>query len=107
MWEIPGRKVYGARKVWQQLNREGIVVARCTVERLMGELGLAGACARRKRPRTTLSGGAGERPADLLERGFDVAAPNRAWVADIERHEALLIREEVQDLLLRPVAAGR
>jgi hypothetical protein len=42
-----------------------------------------------------------------LERGFDVAAPNRAWVADIERHEALLIREEVQDLLLRPVAAGR
>lgn len=83
VWEKPGRKVYGARKVWQQLNREGIMVARCTVERLMGELGIAGACAKRKRPRTTLPAGCGVRPADLLERGFDAAAPNRAWVADI------------------------
>jgi putative transposase len=83
VWNYPGRKVYGARKVWQQLNREGIVVARCTVERLMGELGIAGVCAQRKRPRTTLPGGSGERPADLLERCFDTAAPNRAWVADI------------------------
>jgi putative transposase len=83
VWEKRGRKVYGARKVWQQLNREGIVVARCTVERLMGELGIAGACARRKRPRTTLPGGFEDRPADLLERGFDAAAPNRVWVADI------------------------
>jgi putative transposase len=83
VWEGTGRKVYGARKVWQQLNREGIVVARCTVERLMGELGLVGACAKRKRPRTTLPGGSGGRPADLLERGFDVVTPNHAWVADI------------------------
>jgi transposase InsO family protein len=45
VWKNPGRKVYGARKVWQQLNREGITVARCTVERLMGELGIAGVCA--------------------------------------------------------------
>lgn len=83
VWHGAGRKVYGARKVWQQLQREGIVVARCTVERLMGELGLAGACAKRKRPRTTVPGDSAVRPADLLERGFDVAAPNRAWVADI------------------------
>src|SRR5256885_7047605 len=41
VWKSVGRKVYGSRKVWQQLNREGIVVARCTVERLMGEIGRA------------------------------------------------------------------
>jgi transposase InsO family protein len=83
VWKGVGRKVYGARKVWQQLNREGIVVARCTVERLMGELGIAGVCAKRKRPRTTLPGGSDDRPADLLERDFDAAvAPNRAWVAE-------------------------
>jgi putative transposase len=51
-----GRRVYGARKVWRQLHREGIEVARCTVERLMGDLGVAGAAARRKRPRTTVPG---------------------------------------------------
>ncbi len=83
MWEGPGRQVYGARKVWSQLNREGIVVARCTVERLMRELGLAGVCVKRKRPRTTLPGDAADRPADLLERDFTADAPNRRWVADI------------------------
>jgi putative transposase len=83
VWKGIGRRVYGARKVWGQLNREGIVVARCTVERLMGELGLAGVCAERKRPRTTLPGGSDDRPSDLLERDFDAAAPNRRWVADI------------------------
>jgi putative transposase len=82
VWETTGRKVYGARKVWRELNREGTTVARCTVERLMRELGIEGACARRKRPRTTLPGG-GEPPADLLERDFDAPAPNRRWVADI------------------------
>lgn len=45
MWSGTGRQVYGARKVWTQLNREGVKVARCTVERLMRELGLSGACA--------------------------------------------------------------
>ncbi|MFC4016206.1 IS3 family transposase [Nonomuraea purpurea] len=81
VWEGPGRKVYGARKVWVQLNREGIIVARCTVERLMRELGIAGVSAKRKRPRTTLPGA--ERPSDLLERDFTADAPNRRWVADI------------------------
>jgi putative transposase len=78
-----GRRLYGARKVWLQLRREGIGVARCTVERLMGELGIAGAAARRKKPRTTVPDAAGNRPADLLRRDFTAPAPNRRWVADI------------------------
>jgi putative transposase len=85
VWEDrrKGRRVYGARKVWRQLRREGIAVARCTVERLMGELGIRGAAARQRKPRTTVPGAAGERPADLLERDFTSPAPNRRWVADI------------------------
>ena len=79
-----GRRVYGARKVWRQLHREGTGVARCTVERLMGELGIAGAAARRKRPRTTVPAPAGHpRPSDLLERDFTAEAPGGRWVADI------------------------
>jgi putative transposase len=78
-----GRGVYGARKVWLQLRREGIEVARCTVERLMGGLGIAGVSARRKKPRTTVPDAGPGRPADLLERDFTAPAPNRRWVADI------------------------
>ncbi len=78
-----GREVYGARKVWLELSRQGVVVARCTVERLMRELGIGGARSRRKRPRTTVPGDPAARPADLLERCFDASAPNRRWVADI------------------------
>jgi putative transposase len=78
-----GRRVYGARKAWQQLRRDGTDAARCTVERLMRELGIAGASPRRKKPRTTVPAAAGERPADLLERDFTAPAPNRRWVADI------------------------
>jgi putative transposase len=74
--------VYGARKVWRQLHREGIAVARCTVERLMGGLGLEGV--RRGKPRrTTTSGAAAARPADLVERDFSAARPNQLWVADL------------------------
>jgi len=85
VWEDrkKGRRVYGARKVWLQLRRDGIEVARCTVARLMKELGIAGASARRKKPRTTMPDSAGQRPADLLGRDFSAAAPNRRWVADI------------------------
>jgi len=82
VWEKDGWKVYGARKVWRELNRQGVTVARCRVERLMRELGIEGACARRKRPRTTLPGD-GRQPADLLERDFGAPAPNRRWVADL------------------------
>jgi putative transposase len=85
VWEDrkKGRRVYGARKVWLQLRREGTGVARCTVERLMRELGLAGAAAREKKPRTTVPDAGGPRPADLLARDFTAPAPNRRWVAGI------------------------
>jgi putative transposase len=73
--------VYGARKVWLALNREGTSVARCTVERLMRELGLAGA-RRGKRTRTTVADPAAARPADLVRRRFSPPAPDRLWVAD-------------------------
>jgi putative transposase len=83
-WEgDKGRKVYGARKVWLELNGRGIPVARCTVERLMRELGIRGVSPGRKRPPTTLPGDPADRPSDLLDRCFDAAAPNRRWVADI------------------------
>ena len=75
--------VYGAPKIWAQLNREGIEVARCTVERLMGELGICGAV-RGKAHRTTIAADdLVVRPADLVDRQFSVAGPNRLWVADI------------------------
>jgi putative transposase len=74
--------VYGARKVWRQLHREGIAVARCTVERLMRELGLRGAV-RGKTRRTTTPDAAAARPADLVERDFSASRPNRLWVADL------------------------
>jgi putative transposase len=84
VWEgKTGRKVYGARKVWLELNSRGIPVARCTVERLMRELGICGVSAGRKRPPATVPGDPAGRPSDLLERCFDAAAPNRRWVADI------------------------
>jgi putative transposase len=84
VWKEKGRGVYGARKVWRELNREGTEVARCTVERLMGELGIAGVSSRRRKPRTTVPAGPGhERPSDLLGRDFSAPAPNRRWVADI------------------------
>lgn len=74
--------VYGARKVWRQLNREGIVVARCTVERLMRGLGLQGVV-RGRRCRTTVSDDTADRPLDLVNRQFTAARPNQLWVADI------------------------
>ena len=74
--------VYGARKVWLALNREGIRVARCAVERLMAELGLTGAV-RGKTKRTTIADPTAARPADLVQRRFAPSAPNRLWVADL------------------------
>jgi transposase InsO family protein len=74
--------VYGARKVWRQLGREGIAVARCTVERLMRQLGLQGV--RRGKPhRTTTPDAAATQPADLVDRDFSAARPNQLWVADL------------------------
>jgi transposase InsO family protein len=74
--------VYGARKVWRALNREGIDVARCTVERLMRELGLEGV-RRGKARKTTTPDERGARPADLVARDFSAGRPNQLWVADL------------------------
>ena len=74
-------EVYGARKVWRQLLREGIGVARCTVERLMGDLGLQGVI--RGRPvRTTVQDKAAPCPLDHVNRQFHAPAPNRLWLSD-------------------------
>ncbi|MGW2642960.1 IS3 family transposase [Streptomyces sp. NPDC001348] len=73
--------VYGVRKVWRQLHREGIPAARCTVARLMRDLGLEGA-RRGKKIRTTLRDDGHERAADLLRRDFTASRPNERWVAD-------------------------
>jgi len=74
--------VYGARKVWRQLHREGVPVARCTVERLMRKANLCGVV-RGKPRRTTIPAQAAARPGDLLDRDFTATAPNQRWVADI------------------------
>lgn len=74
--------VYGARKVWAELNRQGTEVARCTVERLMGEIGLRG-LVRDKSPRTTRPAPETGRPGDLVKRDFTATRPNELWVADI------------------------
>jgi len=81
VWEA-NRRVYGARKVWRQLHREGIDAARCTVERLMREMGLQGVVRGRK-PRTTIPDKASLKPADLVQRKFTADGPNRLWVADL------------------------
>jgi putative transposase len=75
-------EVYGARKVWRQLGREGIAVGRDRVARLMRELDICGVVRGSKR-RTTTPAETAERPADLVERNFTAPAPNRLWVADL------------------------
>jgi putative transposase len=75
--------VYGADKIWAQLNREGICVARCTVERLMRDMGISGARRGRAFKITTRSDDRQHRPDDLVDRQFKAPAPNRLWVADI------------------------
>ena len=74
--------VYGARKLWRQLRREGVPAARCTVERLMHATGLTGAV-RGKPKRTTVADETAPRPADLVQRHFGAETANRLWVADI------------------------
>lgn len=74
--------VYGARKVWAELNRHGVDVARCTVERLMREIRLRGLL-RDKGPRTTRPAPETGRPSDLVKRDFTAVRMNEMWVADI------------------------
>jgi putative transposase len=79
-WE--NRCVYGARKIYKQLRREGIVEARCRIERLMRDMGICGRTRGAKR-RTTIPADITARPADLVERNFKASAPNLLWIADI------------------------
>jgi transposase InsO family protein len=81
VWEENFR-VYGARKVWRQLNREQIPIAKCTTERLMRKLGIRGVV-RGKGYKTTIPDLLAERPMDLVERIFTAVHPNQLWVADI------------------------
>jgi transposase InsO family protein len=75
-------QVYGAKKVWKQLNREAIRVARCTVARLMARMGLRGTV-RGKKAWTTMSEVGAARPADLVDRNFTATRPNALWVSDL------------------------
>jgi putative transposase len=77
------REVYGARKVWKQLKREGQTVARCTVARLMRQLGLQGVVRGRTFKTTTIPDTAAVRPPDLVTRQFTATQPNQLWVADL------------------------
>ena len=81
VWQA-NRRVYGAKKVWKQLNRETIPVARCTVARLMRDLGLRGVV-RGRRITTTIPDALAARPRDLVERDFRATRPNQLWVADL------------------------
>ena len=74
-------QVYGADKVWKQLNREGVAVARCTVERLMRQIGLRGV-RRGKVVRTTVSNANAPCPLDRVNRHFKAQRPNQLWVSD-------------------------
>lgn len=74
-------QVYGMPKVWKQMNREGIAVARCTVARLMKLQGLRGAV-RGKRVRTTIADVSAPRPLDRVNRQFKADRPNQLWVSD-------------------------
>ena len=82
VWE-KNLSVYGAKKVWKQLKREGFSVARCMVERLMKEMGLEGVVRGRAFTTTTRSGDGAERPLDLIDRDFAAERPNQLWVSDL------------------------
>ncbi len=76
------QQVYGPRKVWKQLRRDGLRVARCTIERVMHLMGLRGVSRGRAWMVTTRADAAADRPADLVDRQFVATRPNQLWVAD-------------------------
>ncbi len=75
--------VYGADKIWDQLKKDEVRVARCTVERLMRDMGIQGCRRGRVWIKTTVGDNTLDRPADLVDRNFTAPAPNRLWVADL------------------------
>jgi putative transposase len=101
--------VYGIRKMWAQLAREGGVsgrpIARCTVARLMKDAGLRGVC-RVKTPRTTVRAHGPDRRPDLVDRDFTAPAPDRLWVADItyvKTHSGWVYASFVMDVFSRRI----
>jgi transposase InsO family protein len=101
---LTSRSTYGVRRMRAALFHDrGLVVNRKLIRRIMVEHGLSGLPTRKKGRRNLLNVATSE---DLVNRNFAAPAPNALWLTDIERHEALLNREEVQDPLLQPVAAG-
>lgn len=103
-WE-DNRRLYGARKLWKELQRLGHELGRDQTARLMRELGIEGQ-KQGRRFRTTKSNDGAHRPADLVDRNFVATRPNELWVTDFERHEALLNRVEVKGLHHCAVAAA-
>jgi putative transposase len=97
---------YGYRKIWLALKRAGEDVGRDRVKRLMRTHGIQGAKRRGKPWRTTIADPAATRSPDLVNRDFTAAAPDRLWVADFERHEALRDHAEMKGLRLCAVAAA-
>jgi transposase InsO family protein len=98
------REVYGVRKVWKQLRREGRPTARCTVARLMRQLGLQGVVRGRTFKTTTIPDAAALRPPDLVTRRFTASRPNQLWVADltyVATWRGLRVRR-VRDRRIRP-----
>jgi len=98
-------EVYGVRKVTKALRREGVTVGRDQVGRLMADLGIAG-MVRGKSKRTTKADPSAVRAPDLVKRHFTATEPDRLWVMDFERHEALLNPAVMKGHRPRPVAAG-
>ena len=83
VWDESHGGCYGAEKVWRQLSRERVAVARCTVERLMRQMGLRGVVRGRAFKVTTVADDRTTRPPDLVERAFRAERPNQLWVADL------------------------
>ncbi|GAB6852893.1 hypothetical protein JCM10599A_66970 [Paraburkholderia kururiensis] len=108
MWRA-NKQVYGADKVWKQMNRERIAVARCTVERLMKQPGLRGVM-RGKRVRTTVPDAIAPRPLDRVNRQFKAARPNQLWVSDstyVSTWQGWLYVAFVIDVFARRIVGGR
>lgn len=108
IWET-NLRVYGADKVWKQMNREGIAVARCTVERLMRRAGLRGVI-RGKVVRTTFSDAHSPCPLDRVHRQFKADRPNQLWVSDftyVSTWQGWLYVAFVIDVLARRIVGWR
>lgn len=102
--------VYGARKTWIQMGREGILAPRCQVERLMGMSGLRGVVRGGVKRRTTVRDDQADRAADLVDRNFAASSPNQLWVADftyVPAWEATAYVAFVIDVFSRKIVGWR